>query len=87
MALRQAEGANFDLRQLRILSAGAPRVVYAVELLTDNTNAHGDGWNEEDLSIFSEDQRNDREDLHSGGGRCLPLCGPTPRGLQELPHS
>ena len=36
-----------------------------------NTNAHGDGWNEEDLSLFSYDQQSDPTDLHSGG-RALP---------------
>jgi hypothetical protein len=37
----------------------------------DNTNAHGDGWNDEDLSIFSRDQQRDPKDIHSGG-RALP---------------
>ncbi len=33
----------------------------------DNTNAHGDQWNEEDLSIFSRDQQTDPADINSGG--------------------
>jgi hypothetical protein len=33
----------------------------------DNTNAHGDGWNGEDLSIFSRDQQTNPQDIHSGG--------------------
>ncbi|MBN1438477.1 MAG: cellulase family glycosylhydrolase [Anaerolineales bacterium] len=33
----------------------------------DNTNAHGDGWNNEDLSIFSRDQQSDPRDVNSGG--------------------
>ena len=39
----------------------------------DNTNARGDLWNDEDLSIFSRDQQDAdwREDIHSGG-RGLP---------------
>jgi hypothetical protein len=37
----------------------------------DNTNARGDMWNDEDLSIFSGDQQSDPEDIHSGG-RALP---------------
>jgi hypothetical protein len=37
----------------------------------DNTNARGDQWNDEDLSIFSRDQQKDRRDLNSGG-RALP---------------
>ena len=33
----------------------------------DNDNAHGDKWNDEDLSIFSRDQQIDPEDINSGG--------------------
>ncbi len=33
----------------------------------DNTNARGDQWNDEDLSVFSPDQRKDPEDINSGG--------------------
>lgn len=33
----------------------------------DNSNARGDRWNDEDLSIFSPDQRRDPADLNSGG--------------------
>ncbi len=33
----------------------------------DNTNARGDMWNDEDLSIFSRDQQADPGDIHSGG--------------------
>lgn len=33
----------------------------------DNTNAHGDLWNDEDLSIFSRDQQDDPGDINSGG--------------------
>jgi hypothetical protein len=32
-----------------------------------NTNAHGDLWNDEDLSIFSRDQQHDPADINSGG--------------------
>jgi hypothetical protein len=37
----------------------------------DNTNLHGDLWNDEDLSIYSSDQRTDPRDINSGG-RALP---------------
>ncbi len=33
----------------------------------DNTNARGDLWNDEDLSIFSRDQQTDPTNLNSGG--------------------
>ncbi len=39
----------------------------------DNSNARGDLWNGEDLSIFSRDQRRDATDIDSGG-RALPAC-------------
>ncbi len=32
---------------------------------SDNTNAHGDLWNDEDLSIFSRDQQADPSDINS----------------------
>jgi hypothetical protein len=37
----------------------------------DNTNAHGDQWNGEDLSIFSRDQMRDGDDAPDSGGRAL----------------
>lgn len=37
----------------------------------ENSNERGDLWNDEDLSVFSPDQRHRPEDLHSGG-RALP---------------
>ena len=33
----------------------------------DNSNAHGDQWNDEDLSIFSRDQQDDPLNINSGG--------------------
>ena len=45
----------------------------------DNSNARGDLWNGEDLSIFSRDQQADPADVNSGG-RALPaLVRPYPR--------
>jgi len=37
----------------------------------DNTNAHGDLWNGEDLSIFSRDQMKTGDDARYSGGRAL----------------
>ncbi len=42
----------------------------------DNTNAHGDQWNEEDLSIFSRDQQKDVNDPDSGGRAVSGFCRP-----------
>ena len=45
----------------------------------DNTNARGDLWNGEDLSVFSRDQQADPSNVDSGG-RALPaLVRPYPR--------
>jgi hypothetical protein len=33
----------------------------------DNTHAHGDGWNREDLSLFSRDDQTEPQELDSGG--------------------
>ena len=42
----------------------------------DNTNLHGDNWNEEDNSIFSRDQQSDPDDINSGGRATLGFCRP-----------
>jgi hypothetical protein len=55
----------------------------------DNTNLHGDLWNDEDLSVFSRDQQSDPSDINSGGRalraivRPFPICTPgTPISIQ-----
>ncbi|MFZ5917983.1 MAG: cellulase family glycosylhydrolase [Chloroflexota bacterium] len=51
----------------------------------DNTNRRGDGWNGEDLSIWSRDQQTDAADIHSGG-RALPaVVRPYPRKVAGEP--
>ena len=47
----------------------------------DNTNERGDGWNDEDLSVFSVDQRVDPKDLDSGGRALEALVRPYPRAV------
>lgn len=42
----------------------------------DNTNARGDRWNDEDLSIFSRDQQTDPADIHSGGRALAAVIRP-----------
>jgi hypothetical protein len=45
----------------------------------DNSNARGDLWNDEDLSIFSRDQQRDPGDLNSGGRSLDAAVRPYPR--------
>jgi len=45
----------------------------------DNTNARGDLWNGEDLSVFSRDQQSDPRNLDSGGRALAALVRPYPR--------
>lgn len=51
----------------------------------DNTNAHGDLWNGEDLSIFSRDQQGDPQDLHSGGRALEAVVRPYARATAGEP--
>lgn len=44
----------------------------------DNSNARGDLWNDEDLSIFSRDQQTDPNDLDSGGRALQAVVRPYP---------
>ncbi len=44
----------------------------------DNTNAHGDLWNDEDLSLFSHDQQKDPTDINSGGRSIRVFARPYP---------
>jgi hypothetical protein len=47
----------------------------------DNTNARGDGWNDEDLSIFSRDQQRDPKDVNSGGRALEAVARPYARAV------
>ena len=51
----------------------------------DNTNLHGDLWNDEDLSIFSRDQRSNSEDIHSGGRALEAIVRPYARRIAGEP--
>ncbi|QRN82755.1 cellulase family glycosylhydrolase [Chloroflexota bacterium] len=44
----------------------------------DNSNAHGDLWNEEDLSIFSRDQQTNPMDINSGARAPAAFIRPYP---------
>ena len=53
----------------------------------DNTNARGDQWNGEDLSVFSRDQQGDAADINSGGRALDALVRPYPRATAgEVTH-
>ena len=52
-----------------------------------NTNLHGDGWNEEDLSIFSYDQQNDQKNVHSGGRGLPAIVRPYAHRISGVPVS
>lgn len=51
----------------------------------DNTNADGDQWNQEDLSIFSRDQQGAPSDPNSGGRAVGGFCRPTVRACAGRP--
>jgi len=52
---------------------------------SDNTNARGDGWNGEDLSIFSRDQQDEPGDIDSGGRGLPAVVRPYPRAVAGQP--
>ncbi len=51
----------------------------------DNSNAHGDNWNGEDLSLFSRDQQKDPADLNSGGRGLRAFLRPFPMKTAGIP--
>ncbi len=53
----------------------------------DNTNAHGDLWNDEDLSIFSRDQQDNPEDINSGARAPEAFIRPYPIATAGEPIS
>jgi hypothetical protein len=51
----------------------------------DNTNERGDGWNDEDFSIFSRDQQADPQNIHSGGRALEAIVRPYARAVAGEP--
>ena len=54
---------------------------------SDNDNVHGDQWNDEDLSIFSPDQRTRPEDINSGGRGLPAVVRPYPIATTGIAQS
>lgn len=52
---------------------------------SDNTNARGDLWNDEDLSIFSRDQQRNPTNVNSGGRALEAVVRPYPRATAGEP--
>jgi hypothetical protein len=52
---------------------------------SDNGNARGDGWNGEDLSIFSRDQQVNPQDINSGGRALKAVLRPYARAVAGTP--
>ena len=80
---RAYRSGNF-YRQVQALDASLGAIeenllnVMVWNYTADNTNAHGDQWNEEDFSIFSRDQQKDPQDIHSGGRALEAAVRPYP---------
>ncbi|MDE2854641.1 MAG: cellulase family glycosylhydrolase [Chloroflexota bacterium] len=51
----------------------------------DNSNEYGDGWNGEDLSIFSRDQQRDPGDIDAGGRALSAVVRPYARKVAGEP--
>ncbi len=51
----------------------------------DNTNERGDGWNDEDFSIFSRDQQTNPQDINSGGRALAAAVRPYTRAMAGEP--
>jgi len=52
-----------------------------------NTNEYGDQWNDENLSIFSKDQRLDKQNINSGGRALKAFLRPFPKKIAGEPIS
>ncbi len=78
---RQAKALDYNFRALddNLLS-------YTLwNYTSDNSNRHGDQWNNEDLSIFSRDQQSDPDDLDSGGRALSAVVRPYARKIAGEP--
>jgi hypothetical protein len=88
-------GRAYRSRDFRTQAKALERGLEAIEVnllscaiwnyTADNTNARGDLWNGEDLSIFSRDQRTDPRDINSGGRALRALLRPYPAAIAGQP--
>ena len=87
---RGERGPGVFARQVAFLSLvfdaldhlGLHSTLWNYTAANSNDPAIGDGWNQEDLSIFSIDQQEDRDDLDSGGRAIEGFCRPYARHVQ-----
>jgi hypothetical protein len=77
----QAHAFNRTMRAIEDTLAHATIWNYTA----DNTNARGDLWNDEDLSIFSRDQQTNPADINSGGRALRAVVRPYPRATAGEP--
>jgi hypothetical protein len=79
----QTHVAAFD-RTLRGLEANLVNFTLW-NYTADNTHEHGDLWNNEDLSIYSADDRRHPKDLNSGGRALAAVVRPYARAVAGTP--
>jgi len=82
--------AAFETNDFKKCTSAMDRTMCALEVAQvsytiwcyelDNTNKYGDGWNGEDLSLFSRDQviPGDEDNLYAGGRSLLAVIRPYP---------
>ncbi|MBG0786269.1 MAG: cellulase family glycosylhydrolase [Anaerolineaceae bacterium] len=89
-AKKAYETGNFSKQELaldRSFQALEANLLHATlwNYTPDNSNAHGDLWNEEDLSIFSRDQQTNPMDIDSGARAPTAFIRPYPQATAGEP--
>ncbi|HOB35507.1 MAG TPA: cellulase family glycosylhydrolase [Bacillota bacterium] len=97
IAMDMHKGRAYKTGDFRIQIAAMDRLMRALDAnfhnftlwnyTADNSNERGDGWNGEDLSIFSRDQQTDPNDINSGGRALEAVVRPWPRRIAGRPLS
>ena len=91
-AKKAYETGQFDRQELaldRSFQALEANLLHATlwNYTPDNSNEHGDLWNEEDLSIFSRDQQTNPMDINSGARAPAAFIRPYPLATAGEPLS